>query len=271
MKFRSILGAAIITFQLVALGTVSPVQAQINEFNTVVFGSRIPLYLDDPTGGMPVRNATNDHSAFVPRIAGAKVLLMSPSGTTFVTCEGNTASLWNSSNGVQLLAMQHGGPINWVSFAKDGSYIVTAGGNWMRIWDSRGEFRKQCDLKVDIQKLVVSQDGSIVVAITNDDIQVWSPSQGLLRTKIPISNRVAALIISPDASQMTVLDGTNAAIWKIKDGQMLGTIAHEEPVRAAMYSPDGKRLLVSTSQWAYLWDPVGFIKLANVQYGGGYR
>jgi hypothetical protein len=79
------------------------------------------------------------------------------------------------------------------------------------------------------------------------------------------------LIISPDASQMTVLDGTNAAIWKIKDGQMLGTIAHEEPVRAAMYSPDGKRLLVSTSQWAYLWDPVGFIKLANVQYGGGYR
>jgi WD40 repeat protein len=245
--------------------------AQVNEFNTVVFGNKIPLYLDDPTGGMPVRNTTNDHSAMVPYIAGSKVLLMSPSGKNFVTVSGDTASLWRADTGSQLLALQHGSAITWMSYARDGSFIVTGGNSWLRVWSATGEFRKQCDLQSQLLKLIVSLDGRYLIAVTTDSIQIWSSIEGLLLTKIPLSNRIASLVISPDSSQIAVLDGSNCALWRISDGQMIGTIAHEYPIRACMYSPDGSTLLVATEQWTYLWDPRKFKKIADVQYGGGYR
>jgi len=252
-------------------GLLEPVAAQVNEFNTVVFGNKIPLYLHDPTGGMPLRTTTNDHSAFVPRIAGAKVLLFSPSGNTFLTVEGDTASLWRSDSGSQLLALQHGGPISWVGYGRDGSFIVTGGNSWLRTWSPSGEFRKQFELQGQLMKLVVSADGRYLVAVTADSIQLWSTADGLLRTKIPITNRISSLVISPDVSQIAVLDGSNCVLWRVTDGQIIGTIAHQLPIRAAMYSPDGSKLLVSTADWSYLWDPRGFRKIADVQYGGGYR
>lgn len=253
------------------VSSVIPAQAQVNQFNTVVVGNKIPLFLDDPTGGMPLRTTTNDFSAFVPRIAGARTLVFSPSGSSFVTASGDDASLWRTDRGTQMLTLQHGGPISWLSFARDGSYIVTAGSSWIRTWSASGEFLKQFNLQANIQKLIVSLDGNYIVAVTDENMQIWNAHQGLVRTKIPMNSRVSSVVISPDVSQIAVLDGTNAVLWRVSDGQMIGTISPPGAVRGVIYSPDSSRLVICTSDWSYLWDPKGFIKIADVQFGGGYK
>ncbi|MDP3510002.1 MAG: hypothetical protein Q8T09_18675 [Candidatus Melainabacteria bacterium] len=253
------------------LGSNLVVSAQVNQINSVVFGNRIPRFMADPTAGMPVRTTAADFSAMVPSIASAKVIIYSPTGQSFLTVSGDTASLWNATTGVQLMALQHGGPIRWVAFSRDGSFIVTSGGTWTRTWSPNGEFRKQLDHQANVRQMVLSQDGNLIAVTTDENFQLWSASQGLMTLKMPQSKQVISLIFNPDCSQLVTLDGQNAKLWKTVDGAEIGTIAHQYPVRAALFSPDGRYLLCSTEQWTYLWDAKQFIKIADVQYGGGYR
>lgn len=245
--------------------------AQVNQINSVVFGNRIPRFMADPSSGMPVRTTAADFSAMVPSIASAKVILYSPNGQTFLTVSGRTASLWNATTGVELMALQHGGLIRWIAYSRDGSFIVTSGGTWTRTWSPGGEFRKQFDHQANVRQMVLSQDCSLIAVTTDENFQLWSASQGLMTLKMPQSNQITALIFNPDSSQLVTLDGQTAKLWKTSDGAEIGTIAHEYPIRAAMFSPDGRYLLCATEQWTYLWDAKQFIKIANVQYGGGYR
>lgn len=266
LSFKALLAALI---QL-SIGAPS-VLAQVNAFNTVVFGNKIPRYWVDPNAGLPTRTTTNDFSAVVPNITGAKVIVMSPCGDTFVTAAGNTATLWSISSGTQLLAMQHDGPINWVAFSRDGSYIVTAGGTWARTWSARGEFLKQFDLQAQVRELVISNDGCMLAFVTDRDYQFWDARQGLNRLKREYDGARPYLVLSPDASQAVILDGQIATICLTSNGQILGNIRPPAAVRAVMYSPDSARLLVGTSQWAYLWDAKKFAPISDVQFGGGYR
>ncbi|CAN5601659.1 hypothetical protein BH11CYA1_BH11CYA1_28770 [soil metagenome] len=253
------------------LSTFFEASAQVNQINSVVFGNRIPRFMADPTAGMPVRTTAADFSAMVPPIASAKVIIYSPNGQTFLTVSGRTASLWNAATGVELMALQHGGLIRWVAFSRDGSYIVTSGGNWTRTWSPNGEFRKQFDHQANVRQMVLSQDCTMIAVTTDQDFQLWSASQGLMTLKMPQTKQVISLIFNPDSSQLVTLDGQNAKLWRTSDGSEVGTIAHQYPVRAALFSPDGHYLLCATEQWTYLWDAKQFIKISEVQYGGGYR
>ncbi len=63
-------------------------QAQVNTINSVVFGKRVPRFLADPTGGMPVRNTAADFLSMVRLLPALKVITFSPAPMPLLLAQG---------------------------------------------------------------------------------------------------------------------------------------------------------------------------------------
>ncbi len=84
-------------------------------------------------------------------------------------------------------------------------------------------------------------------------------------------NRIHELIFNPNSQQFLTLDGIDATLWTTEDGQPVGTIHAQFRIRAAIFSPDGSKVICSSENMSHVWDTKQFIKLADVQLGGGYK
>jgi hypothetical protein len=260
--------AGVLSAQFISGGAAA--LAQVNTINSVVFGSRIPKYLDDPTGGMPVRNTAADFLSVVPAIAGARAITFSPCSDSFLTCSGSSAALWNASRGSQNMALQHGGPIRFIAFGKDGSFVVTSGGVWTRIWSApQGEFKFQFDHKSAVRQLIVSPDGTKLAVLTAAGFELWSLNQGVKLLSTPVEVPIRELIFNPNSQQFLTLDGRSTTLWTVADGQPVGHIEAESPIASAVFSPDGSHVICATENRSYLWDTKQFIKVADIQFGAG--
>jgi WD40 repeat protein len=257
---------------LAGFALAAPAYAQVNKLTGVVFGERIPRFMADPRGGMPMRNTSADYSILVPNVANARAIIYSPDGSRFVTASGTSASVWSASQGRYLLTLSHDGPIRWLSYTFDGNIIVTSGGSWTRIWNgSNGEFITQFNHQSNVRQLVLSQDSKYLAITTDAAFQLWSISDRAMRLNMPVPNSILSFMFSPDAQQIVTLDGQGLDLWRTSDGGRVGRITPDQPVRAALFSPDSKYLMVGCDTMSYLWNAKGYLKVADVQYGGGYR
>jgi WD40 repeat protein len=257
---------------LALLCSITAVGAQVNTINSVVFGTRVPRFMADPTGGLPVRNTSADFLSVVPSIAGAKVITFSPCSDAFITVSGDTASLWNSENGVQNMALQHGSPIKFVAYAVNGTFAVTSGGSYTRVWSApKGEFRYEFTHQGVVTQMVLSPDSQKLAIITPTSFEVWSLTQGVNLLRTPVSNAIRQFIFNPNGKQFLTLDGSNATLWTAADGQPVGTIHTDGNIVAAIFSPDGSKVICASDNMSHIWDTRQFIKIADVQFGGGYK
>lgn len=244
--------------------------AQVNKVNALVFGTRVPTFRDDPSGGIPFRQAAGDNCIQVPVIAGSKLVVFSPSGGTFVTATGNLAWLWNSS-GSEIQAFPHPAPISAVSFSPDGTYVAIAGGSSVKLWSvPSGSLKAEFPHDSYVRDLVVSGNGNYVATFTANGFNLWDARGGVSMSQNP-QQGVGAIVFSPDSTQFLTLTGNTATLWRTADSQQVGNFGHQYPVRAAMFSPDGRHVICTTDQWAHLWDAKQFLQITQVAFSTTVR
>lgn len=127
------------------------------------------------------------------------------------------------------------------------------------------EFLKESRHGYDIESLVISRDGQILVSGSlYDKIHVWSmKNKKLIRTINPGKNGSTTLALSPDGQNLytgTYLESGIVQVWNIKTGKLIRRMnSHKSGISNLTLTPDGKTLIAAGQDKT--------IKLWNTQTG----
>ena len=172
--------------------------------------------------------------------------------------DDKTAGLWKLPRGENLGWVAHEGPVRFVAFSPDGSYVVTGGEDrTAKIW--RAENPSQVVRRLrghsgGILAAAFSPSGRYVATASEDaTARVWDIRTGQsapLRHK----NSVLGVIFSPDGQYVATASQT-ARLWDAESGEELRTLPHEGGVNAVAFSSDGLYVATASSdRTATVWE-----------------
>jgi len=151
---------------------------------------------------------------------------------------------------------------NKLAFTPDGTWLISAGGREMRLWDvAERKLRHAVTCHKDsIQSIAVSPDGQLVATCSRkDDIKIWKVAGGTLEREIEEAGQEGVLAVAFSPSGRTLASGgvdKRVKLWKVASGKERETLwAHVDRVTCVAFSPDGKTLATgSRDKTILLWD-----------------
>ncbi|WP_433265465.1 trypsin-like peptidase domain-containing protein [Actinosynnema sp. CS-041913] len=181
---------------------------------------------------------------------GASATTFSPDGKRIaVVVEDGSAFLHDVATGsrVGVLSTEWRG-VGSVSFTSDGSSLVTACEDLIRVWDVRtgtATVRARITGR-DVRQVKVSPDGTRAVTTTSSgDATIW-PLDGNHEGIRLDGHRVQAVAFSPDSRRIaTWSEHHSLRTWNSHDGSLLDYVPGDgmKLAYALAYSPDGKRIV----------------------------
>ncbi|MBI3937950.1 MAG: hypothetical protein HY323_13310 [Betaproteobacteria bacterium] len=196
--------------------------------------------------GLPMR-----HAGSVIAVA------FDPQGERVVTAsEDHTARVWDATTGFPLLTLEHDARVNSAVFSPDGSEVLTASGNTIRIWapvetGKRGPRRATALKGLAWSARYSHGGGRIVTASFDGTAQVWDASS-LIPVSAPMKH--SSLVLSAEFSRDDRWIITNSAdrtvrVWDAATGQLVADpLRQDYDVLAAALSPAGDQIAVGTAQ-----------------------
>jgi WD40 repeat protein len=160
-------------------------------------------------------------------------------------------SIWRPTR--QALTLSgHDGAISALSFAPDGSTVLSAGQDGVvRVWDAtsgalRHELRGHA---LGATAATFSPDGRrIATASADKQVRVWDARTGLLLHElVGHFAAVNSVAFSPDGRWLVSTSALAAALWSTRTGRLFAYLrGHTKPVvRSAEFSPDGRSVLTA--------------------------
>jgi len=248
--------------------------------------------------GTRIATASYDNTTRIWDVASGKELLrlnhgdpvnfisFSPDGTRIATACGNTsplatneldnsARIWDSSSGKELLSLNHSGPVNIVAFSPDGTRMATASydrNNTVRIWDaSSGKELTKLEHGGPVNSVVFSPDGtSIATASEDNTARIWDVASGKELARMVHHGLVNFVSFSPDGTCIITAGQDNTAIiWNNFSRKELIKLEQDGQVNTAIFSPDGTR--IATASWdntARIWNASSGKELVQVEQDG---
>ena len=191
--------------------------------------------------------------------------LFSPDGRQVVTAsEDQTARVWDTATGHELLRLPHPQAVTALAVSPDGNLIATGvgysrqGKYSARLWDAQSG-RQSAELSDDseFRALAFSPDGRLLSTATAGRIvRVWNVATNTEVASVMNGDGTWDVAFSPDSSQLATAseDGT-ARIWDLASGREHGRMIHDRDVVAVRFSPDGTQLATaSADRTARIWD-----------------
>jgi len=258
-------------------------------------GSQVNIAVFSPDGTR-IATASYDNTTRIWDVASGKELLrlnhgdpvnfisFSPDGTRIATACGNTsplatneldnsARIWDSSSGKELLSLNHSGPVNIVAFSPDGTRMATASydrNNTVRIWDaSSGKELTKLEHGGPVNSVVFSPDGtSIATASEDNTARIWDVASGKELARMVHHGLVNFVSFSPDGTCIITAGQDNTAIiWNNFSRKELIKLEQDGQVNTAIFSPDGTR--IATASWdntARIWNASSGKELVRVEH-----
>jgi WD40 repeat protein len=155
----------------------------------------------------------------------------------------------------------HPGEVRSFVVAPDGSWLASAGGGEVRIWDPiTGSARHVLTGHTGrVVALVVAPDGSWLASASDQEVRIWDPTSGTARhTLTDHTGGVRWLVVAPDGSWLASASGRKVRIWDPISGTVRHTLTgHVGWVEPLVVAPDGSWLASGDHGGEIrIWDPV---------------
>jgi WD40 repeat protein/serine/threonine protein kinase len=150
--------------------------------------------------------------------------------------------------------------MNWVSFSPDGTRVLTAGSEAVRMWDASSGQQVQA-LPGNAGGAVMarySPDGSRVAVVGADGaLRLWDPATDQVQVVPAHEGVILSVAWSKDGSQVATGGADHVVrVWDAATGKRDFVLTgHSEVIAAVAFSPDGQRLLSADARGTIkLWD-----------------
>jgi len=234
------------------------------------------LTLRDPADGATL--------ATFKRESDVRVVAVSPDGSLLATGhQDGSVVIWLRDEQEALHELRgHARRINSLDFSPDGTLLVSADVNQVRLWDPiRGQPAALGPVEGH-RPAAFSPDGRwLATAVEARDVRtpagvcLWSTSDGKLARRIEWSRLPVCLAFCPDSSALvTSYTGTGrrkVRLWKLSGGPGWDrtSLPVEESAWALAFSPDGRLLATGgRDRTATLWDLDARAKLRSLPAHG---
>jgi WD40 repeat protein len=163
--------------------------------------------------------------------------------------------VWDAPTGAPLAALQsHADAVNFVAFSADGSRIVAAAEDGVRVWDAGS--RAQIALLPEKRSLIaVSDDGRGAISVAaGNRLQIWDASTGQETSKT--LGPILATRFGADGPRVLVAGADNSIdLYDAASGRRLRVFrGHWRKPLNVVFSPDGQRIAsIGDDQTARIW------------------
>jgi WD40 repeat protein len=184
----------------------------------------------------------------------------SPDGSRVVTaCADGTVRVWSVATGKVVGPPLTHGAVRAL-FNVDGDKILTAGGDFARLWDaSTGEPTTTLKCAVQVCEAAFSPDGRrLLTACVDGSAQVWETATGKpIGRPLRQGSNIEKTSFSPDGSRVVLAcTGATARVWNAATGEpVTPPLRHSFRVMSAAFSSDGRRVVTAArDSTVRIWD-----------------
>lgn len=192
---------------------------------------------------------------------------LAPDGGTIAVGAGeNSVFLWNLAEPQSQARFLRGHSSNVVSlaFSPDGSTLAT--GSWdstIRVWDvASGELLgAPLENPGQVEDLVFSPDGEILVAATGGSINLWDTATWKpIGRPLHHDGKISSVSVSPDGALIASAgpDTPDVLLWSLPSRRSLGRLeGHASGLKQVAFAPQGEHLVsISHTGTVILWRDV---------------
>jgi WD40 repeat protein/transcriptional regulator with XRE-family HTH domain len=184
----------------------------------------------------------------------------SPDGRLLATSSGNNATIWDATNGHELLRLAHPAVAWAIQFSPDSRSLLTSSfdGN-ARIWDvgtgqEVARFHDEVNLRIWGARF--SPDGRYVATTGQEGtVRVWDAASGQEVMTAHHDGAVGSPRFTPDGRYLVTgsVDRT-ARVWEVATGNEVARMVHEYPINNLEIDPSGRYVAVGDDQTARVWE-----------------
>ena len=183
---------------------------------------------------------------------------VTPDGTRLVSCSKDwTVPVWDVRTGEVVVTFEcHEGAVTEVAVTPDSSKVVSSSpADGVRVWDLSTGMEALSILLPDIRSMVVTLDGSNIVACSKEQLCVWDLVTGKQERQWPCCAVSAhQLAVTPDGCNVVWCSGKEAHLWNLSTGaEVMVFHAHTELVCVAVTPNGGHVVAGSRSGTVHVW------------------
>ena len=174
---------------------------------------------------------------------------LSPDRRFLATVSNQSVRVREIEGGQDVACRGHQGPVNAVTFSRDGDYLATASSDrTARVWSvvSCQEVAK-IDHPSTVWAVALSPDGrKIAVGGFEGRARVWEVATGNQLASLDHQEMVRAMAFSPDGSYVASGSEDRTVVWEAATGKPVAELDHAGTGRAVGFSPGGHEVATET-------------------------
>ncbi|MFO0969378.1 MAG: WD40 repeat domain-containing protein [Gemmataceae bacterium] len=168
--------------------------------------------------------------------------------------------LWDRANGQSVKALEGGAAwVDHVAWSADGSYLATAAGKKVRLFNQAGEpLREWANHPSTVADIQWRPRGLELASAAYGKLSVFKPSQDEPLHVFEWKGSMLALAWSPDGKHIATGDQDSTVhFWIVKTGRDLMMSGYPSKVRELSWDPTGRYLATGGSPTICVWDTAG--------------
>lgn len=176
---------------------------------------------------------------------------------------GETAYLWNKTNGVMVPLQGHTDKITHAAFSPNGHRLVTCSrDNTARIWDATGAFIKAITgHKGNLYQTVFSPDGEYLLTRSSDGTAgLWTRDGQAIATLGGEEAYFYDACFAPQGSVILTASAKGAQLWDFQGNSILAFGQETGPLKSASFLSNGDKILgYSADKSVRIWGKDGVL------------